>query len=288
MKKFNVTGMSCAACQARVERAVSKLDGVSSCSVSLLTNSMGVEGDASDAEIISAVEKAGYGASPKTSSRSKVSADEDALSDKETPKLKKRLFSSIILLVILMYFSMGTMMFGFPLPPFLEGNCVGTGLVQLILSGIIMVINQKFFVSGFRGLFHLSPNMDTLIAIGSSASFIYSTVILFVMTSMVSSRNSEAAMKLMDEFYFESAAMILTLITVGKTLEAYSKGKTTNALRSLMKLAPKTAVLLRDGKEITVPAEDIKKDDIFVVRAGSTIPADGIVISGTHRRKYPR
>lgn len=281
MKKFNVTGMSCAACQARVERAVSKLDGVSSCSVSLLTNSMGVEGDASDAEIISAVEKAGYGASPKTSSRSKVSADEDALSDKETPKLKKRLFSSIILLVILMYFSMGTMMFGFPLPPFLEGNCVGTGLVQLILSGIIMVINQKFFVSGFRGLFHLSPNMDTLIAIGSSASFIYSTVILFVMTSMVSSGNSEAAMKLMDEFYFESAAMILTLITVGKTLEAYSKGKTTNALRSLMKLAPKTAVLLRDGKEITVPAEDIKKDDIFVVRAGSTIPADGIVISGS-------
>ena len=280
--------MSCAACQARVEKAVSAVEGVSSCSVSLLTNSMGVEGTASAAEIIRAVENAGYGASIKgadsSSSRglsAKIAEEEAALEDHETPVLKKRLLWSIGFLLILMYFSMGHMMFGWPLPAFFHDNHVAMGLVQLLLSAIIMVSNQKFFVSGFKSLFHGAPNMDTLIALGASASFIYSTVMLFAMTYAQVHGGTEAAMAYMDEFYFESAAMILTLITVGKMLEARSKGKTTDALKSLMKLAPKTATVLRDGKEETVSVDSVLAGDLFVVRPGENIPVDGIVTEGT-------
>ena len=293
MKQYNVTGMSCAACQTRVEKAVSAVPGVTSCSVSLLTNSMGVEGTAGAAEIIKAVEDAGYGASPKntgseagsrtgngSSLSAKLAAEEEALRDKETPVLKRRLIWSVVFLVILMYFSMGHMMWGWPLPKFFDGNHVAMGLVQLLLSGIIMVINQKFFVSGFKSLFHRSPNMDTLIALGASAAFGYSTVILFAMTRAQADGNAEAVMRYMMEFYFESAAMILTLITVGKMLEARSKGKTTDALKSLMKMAPKTANVIRDGTEQTVDIDHVVKGDIFVVRPGENIPVDGIVLEG--------
>lgn len=279
MKQYNVTGMSCAACSARVEKAVSGVSGVTSCSVSLLTNSMGVEGSASDADIIKAVKDAGYGASVKGGSK-EVSADDDALIDTETPAMLKRLVASLVFLIILMYISMGHMMFGAPLPSFMEGNHVMMGLAQLILAAIVMVINQKFFINGFKGLLHRSPNMDTLVAMGSAASFVYSTWALFTMTDAQLYGGTEAAAKYMHEFYFESAAMILTLITVGKMLEARSKGKTTDALKGLMKLAPKTAVIIADGKETEVPVEQVKKDDIFVVRPGESIPVDGIIIEG--------
>lgn len=279
MKQYNVTGMSCAACSARVEKAVSGVLGVTSCSVSLLTNSMGVEGSASDADIIKAVKDAGYGASVKGGSK-EVSTDDDALKDTETPAMLKRLAASLLFLVILMYISMGHMMFGAPLPSFMEGNHVMMGLAQLILAAIVMVINQKFFINGFKGLLHRSPNMDTLVAMGSAASFVYSTWALFAMTDAQLHGGAEAAEKYMHEFYFESAAMILTLITVGKMLEARSKGKTTDALKGLMKLAPKTAVLYIDGDETEVPVEQVKKDDIFVVRPGESIPVDGIIIEG--------
>ena len=257
MEQFNVTGMSCAACSARVEKAVSKVPGVTSCSVSLLTNSMGVEGTASNADIIKAVQDAGYGASPKGAgaAASSTSADLDALADHETPKLKRRLIASLGFLLVLMYFSMGHMMWGWPLPHWFDGNHVAMGLVQLLLAGIVMVINQKFFINGFKGLIHRSPNMDTLVALGSMASFVWSTYALFAMTRAQVDGNDELVMHYMMEFYFESAAMILTHITVGKMLEARSKGKTTDALKSLMKLAPKTATLLRDGAEVTVPIE---------------------------------
>ena len=284
MEQYNVTGMSCAACSARVEKAVKKVPGVTSCSVSLLTNSMGVEGTASPAAILSAVQEAGYGASPKTSSASKASdasTDLDALADHETPKLKRRLIASLGFLLVLMYFSMGHMMWGWPLPRWFDGNHIAMGLVQLLLAGIVMVINQKFFINGFKGLLHGSPNMDTLVAMGSMASFVWSTYALFAMTRAQVDGNSELVMHYMMEFYFESAAMILTLITVGKMLEARSKGKTTDALKSLMKLAPKTATLLRDGAEVTVPIEQVQKGDIFVVRPGENIPVDGIVLEGT-------
>ena len=287
MDQYTVTGMSCAACQARVEKAVSKVPGVSSCSVSLLTNSMGVEGSAAPADIIKAVTDAGYGAQPKGAEKTsgglsaKLAAEEDALKDRATPVLKRRLIASLGFLAVLMYFSMGHMMWGFPLPPFFEGNHVAMGLLQLLLAGIVMVINQKFFISGFKSLAHGAPNMDTLIALGSSAAFIYSTAMLFVMTRAQADGDSQAVMNCMKEFYFESAAMILTLITVGKMLEAYSKGKTTNALKSLMKLAPKTANVIRDGKEVTVDIDDVRRDDIFVVRPGENIPVDGVVVEGT-------
>ena len=284
MEQYNVTGMSCAACSARVEKAVKKVPGVTSCSVSLLTNSMGVEGTASPAAILSAVQEAGYGASPKNVSASKASgasADLDALADHETPKLKRRLIASLGFLLVLMYFSMGHMMWGWPLPRWFDGNHIAMGLVQLLLAGIVMVINQKFFINGFKGLLHGSPNMDTLVAMGSMASFVWSTYALFAMTRAQVDGNSELVMHYMMEFYFESAAMILTLITVGKMLEARSKGKTTDALKSLMKLAPKTATLLRDGAEVTVPIEQVQKGDIFVVRPGENIPVDGIVLEGT-------
>ena len=284
MEQYNVTGMSCAACSARVEKAVKKVPGVTSCSVSLLTNSMGVEGTASPAAILSAVQEAGYGASPKNASASKTSdasTDLDALADHETPKLKRRLIASLGFLLVLMYFSMGHMMWGWPLPHWFDGNHVAMGLVQLLLAGIVMVINQKFFINGFKGLLHGSPNMDTLVAMGSMASFVWSTYALFAMTRAQVDGNSELVMHYMMEFYFESAAMILTLITVGKMLEARSKGKTTDALKSLMKLAPKTATLLRDGAEVTVPIEQVQKGDIFVVRPGENIPVDGIVLEGT-------
>ena len=284
MEQYNVTGMSCAACSARVEKAVKKVPGVTSCSVSLLTNSMGVEGTASAAAILSAVQEAGYGASPKNASASKTSgasADLDALADHETPKLKRRLIASLGFLLVLMYFSMGHMMWGWPLPRWFDGNHIAMGLVQLLLAGIVMVINQKFFINGFKGLLHGSPNMDTLVAMGSMASFVWSTYALFAMTRAQVDGNSELVMHYMMEFYFESAAMILTLITVGKMLEARSKGKTTDALKSLMKLAPKTATLLRDGAEVTVPIEQVQKGDIFVVRPGENIPVDGIVLEGT-------
>ncbi len=284
MEQYNVTGMSCAACSARVEKAVSKVPGVASCSVSLLTNSMGVEGTASSAEIIKAVQDAGYGASPKragAAAASSTSADLDALADHETPKLKRRLIASLGFLLVLMYFSMGHMMWGWPLPRWFDGNHIAMGLVQLLLAGIVMVINQKFFINGFKGLLHGSPNMDTLVAMGSMASFVWSTYALFAMTRAQVDGNSELVMHYMMEFYFESAAMILTLITVGKILEARSKGKTTDALKSLMKLAPKTATLLRDGAEVTVPIEQVQKGDIFVVRPGENIPVDGIVLEGT-------
>ena len=285
MEQFNVTGMSCAACSARVEKAVSKVPGVTSCSVSLLTNSMGVEGTASSADIIKAVQDAGYGASPKAAggaaAASSTNADLDALADHETPKLKRRLIASVGFLLVLMYFSMGHMMWGWPLPHWFDGNHIAMGLVQLLLAGIVMVINQKFFINGFKGLIHRSPNMDTLVALGSMASFVWSTYALFAMTRAQVDGNSELVMHYMMEFYFESAAMILTLITVGKMLEARSKGKTTDALKSLMKLAPKTATLLRDGAEVTVPIEQVQKGDIFVVRPGENIPVDGIVLEGT-------
>ena len=282
MEQYHVTGMSCAACSARVEKAVKGVPGVTSCSVSLLTNSMGVEGTASAAAIIKAVQDAGYGASPKTADAADTSsADLDALEDHETPKLKKRLIASLIFLTVLMYFSMGHMMWGWPLPHWFDGNHVAMGLVQLLLAGIIMVINQKFFISGFKGLIHRAPNMDTLVALGSSASFLWSTYALFAMTRAQVDGNDELVMHYMMEFYFESAAMILTLITVGKMLEARSKGKTTDALKSLMKLAPKTATLLRDGAEVSVPIAQVKKGDLFVVRPGENIPVDGIVLEGS-------
>ena len=284
MEQFNVTGMSCAACSARVEKAVKKVPGVTSCSVSLLTNSMGVEGTATDAAIIQAVQEAGYGASPKKAggaAAGSTSADLDALADHETPKLKRRLIASLGFLLVLMYFSMGHMMWGWPLPHWFDGNHVAMGLVQLLLAGIVMVINQKFFSNGFKGLIHGSPNMDTLVALGSMASFVWSTYALFAMTRAQVDGNGELVMHYMMEFYFESAAMILTLITVGKMLEARSKGKTTDALKSLMKLAPKTATLVRDGAEITVPIEQVQKGDVFVVRPGENIPVDGTVLEGS-------
>jgi len=284
MEQYNVTGMSCAACSARVEKAVKKVPGVTSCSVSLLTNSMGVEGTASPAAILSAVQEAGYGASPKSASASKTSdasADLDALADRETPKLKRRLIASLGFLLVLMYFSMGHMMWGWPLPHWFDGNHVAMGLVQLLLAGIVMVINQKFFINGFKGLIHGAPNMDTLVALGSMASFVWSTYALFAMTRAQVDGNDALVMHYMMEFYFESAAMILTLITVGKMLEARSKGKTTDALKSLMKLAPKTAALVRDGAEVTVAIADVQKGDVFVVRPGENIPVDGVVLEGT-------
>ena len=279
MEQYNVTGMSCAACSARVEKAVNAVPGVTSCSVSLLTNSMGVEGTASSAEIIQAVQKAGYGASPK--GQAKQESQEDALADHETPRLKKRLLYSLGFLAVLMYFSMGHMMFGWPLPTWFHGNHVAMGLVQLLLAGIIMVINQKFFISGFTALKNKAPNMDSLVALGSMASFVWSVYALFAMTDAQVHGNMDGVMMYMDEFYFESAAMILTLITVGKMLEARSKGKTTDALKGLMKLAPKTAVVVKDGKEITVPIDQVQKGDEFVVRPGENIPVDGVVLEGT-------
>lgn len=282
MKQYNVTGMSCAACSARVEKAVTKLEGVTACSVSLLTNSMGVEGEVAPETVIRAVEEAGYGASLKGAEKKQsVSEQEDALKDRETPLLKKRLFSSIIFLIILMYISMGHMMWNWPLPAFFMDNHVAMGLLQLLLTVIIMVINQKFFISGFKSLFHKAPNMDTLVALGSSAAFVYSTYALFAMTDAQVKGDMDAVMHYMHEFYFESAAMILTLITVGKMLEAHAKGKTTDALKGLMQLAPKTAVILKDGKEQEVSIEQVKKGDLFVVRPGKNIPVDGIIVEGS-------
>ena len=286
MEQYNVTGMSCAACSSRVEKAVSKVPGVSTCSVSLLTNSMGVEGSASPDSIIAAVEEAGYGASLKCASDTRNAsanhaAEEDALKDKETPVLKKRLIASIGFLAVLMYFSMGHMMWGWPLPAWFDGNHVAMGLVQMILAAIVMVINQKFFISGFKSLWHRAPNMDTLVALGSMASFVWSVIALFLMTDAQLHGDMDGVMRYMDEFYFESAAMILTLITVGKMLEARSKGKTTDALKSLMKLAPKQATLIINGKETIVPIEQVKKGDIFAVRPGESIPVDGIVTEGS-------
>ena len=292
MKQYTVTGMSCAACSARVEKAVSKVDGVTSCSVSLLTNSMGVEGSATDAQIVEAVEQAGYGASPKgtatesennkaNNSLEQLKAAQDALVDRETPKLVNRLIASLIFLVVLMYFSMGHMMWGWPLPGFFNGNHVAMGLLQLLLTVAVMVINQKFFISGFKGLIHGAPNMDTLVALGSAASFGYSVYALFAMTAAQVNGDMDAVMAYMHEFYFESAAMILALITVGKMLEAHSKGKTTDALKSLMQLAPKTATVVRDGVEQEISVDAVKKGDIFVVRPGENIPVDGEIIDGT-------
>lgn len=280
MKKFNVTGMSCAACSSRVEKAVSKVEGVQSCSVSLLTNSMGVEGSASDESIIAAVEKAGYGASVAGAEK-KQSAETDQLKDKDTPVLMHRLIASVGFLVVLMYISMGHMMWGWPLPNFFTDNHIAMGLVQLLLCVIIMVINQKFFISGFKGLIHRSPNMDTLVALGSGASFVYSVYALFAMTDAQVKGNAELVMSYMHEFYFESAAMILTLITVGKMLEAHSKGKTTNALKALLNLAPKKATLLIDGKETEVTVDKVKKGDVFVVRPGESIPVDAEITDGS-------
>ena len=284
MEQYFVTGMSCAACQARVEKAVSQVPGVTSCSVSLLTNSMGVEGSASSQSIISAVEAAGYGASLKTNAKAEgnaVSADEEALRDQETPIFKKRLIASVILLIPLLYLSMGHMMWGWPLPAWFDGNHVAMGLVQLVLTGLIMVINQRFFISGFKALWHRAPNMDSLVALGASASFLWSLYVLFAMTRAVVDGDDAAVMAYMMDFYFESAATILTLITVGKMLEARAKGKTTDALKGLMKLAPKTAMLIRDGKEVEVPIVQVKQGDVFVVRPGDSIPVDGIVLEGS-------
>ena len=295
MKQYIVTGMSCAACSSRVEKAVSKVEGVENCSVSLLTNSMGVEGTASDEAVIKAVEDAGYGASLKTShtasdksgtsqksgSQGMYASQDDMLKDRVTPVLKKRLITSVGFLIVLMYISMGHMMWGWPLPSILEGNHVAMGLIQMLLTIIIMVINQKFFISGFRGLLHKAPNMDTLVALGSGAAFVYSTYALFAMTDAQVRMDMDGVMHYMHEFYFESAAMILTLITVGKMLEAHSKGKTTDAIKSLMRLAPKTANIIRDGSELNVPVENVKKGDIFIVRPGENIPVDGIVVEGS-------
>lgn len=283
MEQYTVTGMSCAACTARVEKAVSGVKGVTSCSVSLLTNSMGVEGTASVEEIIAAVRDAGYEASLKKGNKNhttRLSSAEDALKDRETPVLKKRLITSLGFWIVLMYVSMGHMMWGWPLPPFFDDNHVAMGLLQLLLTVVIMVINQKFFISGFKSLWHRAPNMDALVALGSAAAFVYSTVALFAMTDAQLKGNADAVMSYMHEFYFESAATILALITLGKMLEARSKGKTTDALKGLMKLAPKTATLLKDGAEITVPIEQVKKGDIFIVRPGENIPVDGTVIDG--------
>lgn len=286
MQQFIVTGMSCAACSARVEKAVSKVEGVTSCSVSLLTNSMGVEGTAADQAIIQAVEAAGYGASVKGeaaehSGASSMAAEEEMLKDHDTPVLKRRLLASLGFLIVLMYFSMGHMMWGWPLPAFFENNHIAMGLVQLLLTGIVMVINQKFFISGFTSLAHRAPNMDTLVALGSTAAFGYSTYALFAMTDAQVKGDMEMVMHYMHEFYFESAAMILTLITVGKMLEARSKGKTTDALKGLMKLASKTAVVERNGQEVTVPIEQVKRGDIFLVRPGENVPVDGVILEGT-------
>ncbi len=284
MKQYNVTGMSCAACSARVEKAVNKVPGVTACSVSLLTNSMGVEGTAEPSAVIAAVEAAGYGASEKGAekggAKAPAAADDDFLKDTETPKIRRRLIASLIFLAPLMYLSMGHMMWNWPVPGFMEGNHVAMGLAQLLLTVIVMVINQKFFINGFKGLLHRAPNMDTLVALGSAASFGYSTYALFAMTVAQVNLDMDAVMAYMHEFYFESAAMILTLITLGKMLEARSKGKTTDALKGLMKLAPKTAVLVRDGAEVEVPISQVRKGDIFVVRPGENIPVDGIVLEG--------
>ena len=284
MKQYTVKGMSCAACQARVEKAVAKLDGVDSCTVSLLTNSMAVEGTAGDKDIIAAVQKAGYKAKAMKSSnagiQSSVNQDEEPLTDTETPKMVKRLIISLIFLLILMYFSMAVHMFGFPVPDFMKHNPMAMGLMQLLLSAVIMVIHQRFFISGFKSLFHLSPNMDTLIALGSGASFLYSTVMLFAMSAAYRDNDMKSAAALMNEFYFESAAMILVLISIGKMLESYSKGKTTDALRSLMKLVPRTAIVVRDGKEISISIEEVVKGDIVLVRPGEKIPVDALVLEG--------
>lgn len=280
MKQYNVTGMSCASCVARVEKAVNKVDGVTSCSVNLLTNSMSVDGDVKSSDVISAVEKAGYGASLKGNSSKENKTNDEPLKDTETPKLKKRLFSSLVFLLLLMYISMGHMMWGFPLPSILANNHIAMGLIQLLLTGIIMVINQKFFISGFKALIHRSPNMDTLVALGAGASFIYSVYALFAMTNAQVNNDMSLVMKYMDEFYFESAGMILTLITLGKMLESYSKGKTTNAIKGLMNLAPKKATILVDNAEKVVPVEEVKIGDIFVVKPGENIPVDGVVIEG--------
>lgn len=280
MKQYNVTGMSCASCVARVEKAVNKVDGVTSCSVNLLTNSMSVDGDVKSSDVISAVENAGYGASLKGNSSKENKSNDEPLKDTETPKLKKRLFSSLVFLILLMYISMGHMMWGFPLPSILANNHIAMGLIQLLLTGIIMVINQKFFISGFKALIHRSPNMDTLVALGAGASFIYSVYALFAMTNAQVNNDMSLVMKYMDEFYFESAGMILTLITLGKMLESYSKGKTTNAIKGLMNLAPKKATILVDNTEKVVPIEEVKIGDIFVVKPGENIPVDGVVIEG--------
>lgn len=280
MKQYNVTGMSCASCVARVEKAVNKVDGVTSCSVNLLTNSMSVDGDVKSSDVISAVEKAGYGASLKGNSSKENKTNDEPLKDTETPKLKKRLFSSLLFLILLMYISMGHMMWGFPLPSILANNHIAMGLIQLLLTGIIMVINQKFFISGFKALIHRSPNMDTLVALGAGASFIYSVYALFAMTNAQVNNDMSLIMKYMDEFYFESAGMILTLITLGKMLESYSKGKTTNAIKGLMNLAPKKATILVDNTEKVVPIEEVKIGDIFIVKPGENIPVDGVVIEG--------
>ena len=283
MKQYNVTGMSCAACSARVEKAVSKVPGVTACSVSLLTNSMGVEGTAAPETVIAAVQEAGYGASLKGAGKAapSMSEAETQLEDHETPKLKRRLLWSLGFLIVLMYFSMGHMMWGWPLPSFYNDNHIAMGLTQLLLTVVIMVINQKFFISGFKSLWHRAPNMDTLVALGSAAAFIYSTYALFAMTDAQVKGDMDGVMKYMMDFYFESAAMILTLITVGKMLEARSKGKTTDALKGLMKLAPKTACILRDGTEVTVPVDQVQKDDVFLVRPGESIPVDGVVLEGS-------
>ena len=282
MEHYTVTGMSCAACSARVEKAVSAIPGVTSCSVSLLTNSMGVEGSATPDAVISAVQAAGYGASLKGAAQSvpSIAEQEDALADHETPVLKRRLIASLGFLIVLMYFSMGHMMWGWPLPSFFDGNHVAMGLIQMLLTIAVMVINQKFFINGFKSLFHGAPNMDTLVALGATASFGYSTYALFAMTGAQVRGDAAAVMSYMHEFYFESAAMILALITVGKMLEARSKGKTTDALKSLMKLAPQTATLLRNGQEVTVPIAQVKRGDVFVVRPGENIPVDGVILEG--------
>ena len=283
MEQYSITGMSCAACSSRIEKAVSAVNGVTSCSVSLLTNSMGVEGTASADDIIAAVRNAGYDAALKKANaniNTQQTLDADPLKDKETPVLKRRLVSSMIFWLILMYFSMGHMLLDWPLPAFFDGNHVAMGLLQLLLTAIIMVINQKFFISGFKSLFHRAPNMDTLVALGSASAFIYSTFALFAMTDAQLKGNMEAVMVYMDEFYFESAATILTLITLGKMLESHSKGKTTDALKSLMKLAPKTATIEKNGIEMTVSIDQLAKGDIFVVRPGESIPVDGKVLEG--------
>lgn len=280
MQKFDITGMSCAACSARVEKAVKGVDGVTECTVSLLTNSMAVEGTASQKSIIDAVCAAGYGAAIKGDATKKQSASHETLKDNETPKLLKRLISSAIILLVLMYFSMGHTMWNFPLPGFLDGNCVAIALVQFILAAIVMLINKKFFISGFKGLINRAPNMDTLVSLGSAASFAYSTALLFIMTDCVMHGDSEAAMEYMHGLYFESAAMILTLITVGKLLESRAKGKTTDAIKSLMSLAPKTAVVEREGKPITVPVDEVLINDIFILKPGDSVPVDGIIIDG--------
>ena len=282
MEQYTVTGMSCAACSARVEKAVSKVPGVTACSVSLLTNSMGVEGSAEPQAVIAAVEAAGYGAAVKgaPSETAQPTAEDEVLKDRETPILKRRLLASLGFLAVLMYLSMGHMMWGWPLPAFFDGNHVAMGLAQLLLAAIVMVINQKFFISGFRGLAHRAPNMDTLVALGSGASFVYSTYALFAMTGAQARGDMDAVMGYMHEFYFESAATILTLITVGKMLEARSKGRTTDALKSLMKLAPKTATVVRDGAETEVPIGQVRRGDVFVVRPGESIPVDGVVLEG--------